>query len=53
MRKLLKTILIILIIALPLLLHPLIVVAPKQNIEIYAGVVPHHLLASDIISRFF
>jgi len=53
MRKLLKIILIVLILALPLLLHPLIAVAPKQNIEIYAGVVPHHLLASDTISRLF
>ena len=53
MSRLLKIILIVVILALPLLLHPLLVVAPKQNIEIYAGVVPHHLLASNIISKFF
>lgn len=53
MKRLLKIILITLILALPLLLHPLIVVAPKQNMEIYAGVVPHHLLALDTISKFF
>lgn len=53
MRKLLKIIPIILILVLPLLLSPSIVVAPKQNTEIYAGVVPHHLLALNIISKFF
>lgn len=53
MKKQFIVIFITLVILLSLVIFPLTVFAPKQNIEIYAGVVPHHLLASDIILKFF
>ncbi len=53
MKKQFIVIFITLVILLSLVIFPLTVFAPKQNIEIYAGVVPHHLLASDIILNFF
>ncbi|MEF3244839.1 MAG: AmmeMemoRadiSam system protein B [Caldisericaceae bacterium] len=53
MKKQFIVIFITLIFVLSLVIFPLTLFAPKQNIEIYAGVVPHHLLASDIILNFF
>lgn len=53
MKKFIKIVLTVAIVFTLLQILPKVVIAPKIDVKIFSGVVPHHLLAEKIINSFF